>query len=93
MTKKKALAFTPDRGYSLEDWNDVSDSPELTAQNIAKARSFADVFPDLLEETGVQPVKKRISILVDQDVVEAFQASGAGWQTRIAEAVKNAKPR
>ncbi len=33
--------------------------------------------------------KTQITLRVDTDVVEAFKATGAGWQTRINEILKN----
>ncbi|PDV89929.1 hypothetical protein CO652_00450 [Rhizobium sp. H4] len=38
--------FHPGRGYTKEDW-DAVDSPELTDEELAKARPFREVFPDL----------------------------------------------
>ena len=35
------------------------------------------------------PVKKRITIRLSHDVVERFQASGSGWQTRVDAALKD----
>jgi len=34
-------------GYSKKDLRQVSDNPELTRADFAKARSFSEVFPDL----------------------------------------------
>lgn len=35
--------------------------------------------------------KKAVSIRLDQDVIDKFKATGAGWQSRINEALKAAK--
>jgi hypothetical protein len=35
------------RGYSDKDLRKVSDNPELSKADFAKARPFAEVFPDL----------------------------------------------
>ena len=35
------------RGFSDKDLREVSDSPELTKADFAKAKPFAEVFPDL----------------------------------------------
>jgi hypothetical protein len=35
------------RGFTARDLKEVSDSPELTKADFAKARPFAEVFPDL----------------------------------------------
>ena len=36
-----------DRGYTQADIEDVSDTPEFTEEEIAKAKPFAEVFPEL----------------------------------------------
>jgi len=35
------------RGYSKQDLRDVSNTPELTKTDIANAKPFSEVFPDL----------------------------------------------
>ena len=93
--KKK---FEPGHGYTKEDW-DVVDSPPLTKKQLARARPFAEVFPDLAESIrknlgGRPPAEKpkvAVNIRLDQDVVEKFKSTGKGWQTRINEALKAAK--
>ncbi len=50
-------------GYSAKDLREVSDSPELTEPDFAKARPFGDVFPDLVASIrrGKAPPEKLIS--------------------------------
>ncbi|WP_245296610.1 hypothetical protein [Rhizobium bangladeshense] len=43
---KKMPEFQPGRGYTKEDW-DAVDSPELTDEELAKARPFREALPDL----------------------------------------------
>ena len=38
--------FKPGQGYTRKDWDDVQ-SPELTDEQMAKAKPFAEVFPEL----------------------------------------------
>jgi hypothetical protein len=45
MTKQQR-SFKPGRGYTKKDWDAVQ-SPELTDEQIAKAKLFAEAFPDL----------------------------------------------
>ena len=79
--------FVPGQGFTLEDWNDVSDNPELTAEDFAKARPFAEVFPDLAASIAKNGVtvqgSKKISVALSSVVVETYRSSGPGWQTRI----------
>ncbi|TCQ29695.1 BrnA antitoxin family protein [Rhizobium sp. PP-CC-3G-465] len=66
------------------------DIPELTADMMAQARPASD-FPELAHffktrgERGPQkaPVKERIGLRLNQDVVEHFRRTGPGWQSRI----------
>lgn len=66
------------------------DIPELTDDVVAKARPASD-FPELAHffksrgERGPQkaPVKERIGLRLNQDVVEHFRRTGPGWQSRI----------
>jgi uncharacterized protein (DUF4415 family) len=95
--KKKLTEFTPGRGYTKEDW-DAVDSPELTDEELATARPFAEVFPDLAESIrrsrGRPKAEKRlqhVSIRLDPEVVAKFKATGKGWQSRINEVLKAVK--
>jgi uncharacterized protein (DUF4415 family) len=36
--------------------------------------------------------KVRLTLLVDPDIIEAFRATGPGWQARINESLRKAKP-
>ncbi|MGB9367518.1 MAG: hypothetical protein WCE79_16035 [Xanthobacteraceae bacterium] len=54
--------------YSADDTRAVSDNPEWTKKDFAKARRFGDVFPDLtrtIRRRGKQkaPAKKTVSTL------------------------------
>jgi uncharacterized protein (DUF4415 family) len=40
---------------------------------------------------GKKPSKKLISLRLDPDVIEAYQADGPGWQVRMNDALRKAK--
>ena len=90
--------FEPGHGFTREEW-DAVDSPPLTPEQLAQARPFAEVFPELAEtmrrNVGGRPPlenpKQAISIRLDRDVVAKFKATGTGWQSRINEVLKRAK--
>jgi uncharacterized protein (DUF4415 family) len=90
--------FEPGHGYTKEDW-DAVDSPELTEEQLAQARPFSEVFPELAEKMrrniGGRPKlenpKKAISIRLDADVIEKFKRTGPGWQARMNDALRRAK--
>lgn len=75
--------------------HDPDDSPELTAEQIAAARPFAEVFPALAaglrRGRGKQkaPTKISTTIRLDRDVLDHFRAGGPGWQSRINEALRS----
>ena len=93
---RKLKEFTPGRGYAKEDWDEVSDAPELTDEQLAQAKPFAEMFPELSlslkRARGKQkaPTKELISLRVDRAVVAAYRAKGRGWQGKMNAALKAA---
>jgi uncharacterized protein (DUF4415 family) len=88
--------FKEGLGFSREDW-DAVDSPPLTDEELARMRPLKEVLPWLHEKIqaskkgrGMQkaPTKELVSLRLDKEIIEKFKASGAGWQTRINEALK-----
>jgi uncharacterized protein (DUF4415 family) len=73
------------KGYTKADLHVVSDSPAWTKDDFAKAKSFDQTFPALARRRGKQkgPTKKAISMRIDADILDAYKATGAGWQSRI----------
>ena len=92
----RAKAAPAARGYTQADWDDVSDNPEWTAEEMAKAKPFAEVLPELAASArrarGKQkvPTKQLVSLRLDRSVIDAFKAEGPGWQSRMNEALKRA---
>ena len=84
------------RGYSARDLADVSDSPELTSEDFARARPFAEAFPDLAKSIrkgrgpNRSPTKKLVSLRLSRDVIDHFRSQGPGWQSRIDETLRKA---
>jgi uncharacterized protein (DUF4415 family) len=89
-------AFERGRGYSKEDWDAVSDNPEWTKEDFAKAKPMAEILPELAASAkrgrGKQkgPTKALVSLRLDRDVLAAFRETGEGWQGRINEALRRA---
>ncbi|MCK8457222.1 MULTISPECIES: BrnA antitoxin family protein [Sphingomonas] len=79
------------------------DNPELTEADFARSRPIAD-FPELAAafpngskprgrpKGSVTSGKSLVSLRLDNDVLERFRASGPGWQSRINETLRAAKP-
>lgn len=95
--KTKARNFVEGRGYTQADWDEVSDNPEVTEEELKEFRPFREVFPDLAEAIDrklgrpkAESPKKAISIRLDQEVIDRFKATGDGWQSRMNEALRKA---
>jgi len=71
------------RRYGVPD----EDTPELTAERLARAIPFSQ----FLEERGLKPIgrpksevtKQPVSLRLDPEIIAHFKAGGEGWQTRI----------
>lgn len=84
MSKKK---------YSAIDLAAVSDNPEWTIDDFAKAVPFDQAFPELAATIGGRgaqkaPTKVSTTIRLSRDVIDHFRNSGVGWQVRIDKALK-----
>ena len=70
---------------------------ELTAADLRHFKPAAEVLPpELLKSMGIKPrgpqkapTKQATTIRLSPDVMAAFKATGAGWQTRIDAALKD----
>jgi len=91
----KASKFTPGAGYTQADW-DAVESPPLTDAELGSMRPFAEVFPDLAAAIkrgrGKQkaPTKELTAIRLDRATLDAFRATGPGWQSRIDDILRAA---
>ena len=87
------MRTTHKRAHADEDLAEVLDNPKWTSEEIATAKRFHEVLPELAESyrrfRGAQkaPTKVPVSIRLSRDVVDYFKAGGSGWQTRIDEAL------
>lgn len=78
------------------------DNPEWTAEDFRRAKPAAEILPELfgapiaaemLQPKRGRPIssnpKAHVNLRLDAEVVEAFRASGHGWQTRLNAALKD----
>ncbi len=85
----------------------IANTPEEDAAITAAAMSDPDSIPltdeewDEVERTGrvgrrgrpkADTTKKYITLRIDADIIAAFRASGAGWQTRINDILRANMP-
>ena len=74
------------------------ENPEWTAEEIRQAGPLMDMLPKETAEAvrryrgqrGPQksPTKEMVSLRIDRDIVEAYRATGSGWQKRANEALR-----
>lgn len=78
--------------HTASDMRAVSNNPEWTETDIAKAKPFDEVFPGMRRGRGPNkaPTKKLVSLRLSPVVLEHFKASGHGWQSRIDETLLKA---
>ncbi|MFO1142385.1 MAG: BrnA antitoxin family protein [Amaricoccus sp.] len=76
----------------------LDDAPELTDELATPLRPLHEVDPGLadLVRKGGRPLlpdevrKRRVTLMLDPDVIEHFKAGGRGWQTRMNAALRRA---
>lgn len=85
MAKDSRLTDVPDGVPDAEN-------PEWTGERLRRAQPAEQVLPaafldNVRRHRGPQkaPTKQTISLRVDRDVLEAYRATGRGWQGRMQE--------
>jgi uncharacterized protein (DUF4415 family) len=68
-------------------------SDARTEAEAAFKRTTTKVTEAPAKKTVLPGVKELVSLRIDQDVLEYFQAGGPGWQERINEALRKAAGR
>jgi uncharacterized protein (DUF4415 family) len=79
---------------------DFDDNPEWTDEDFARARPASEVHgvdaASALVRSRGRPAgskaasrKEQIALRVDADLLAAYRATGAGWQTRMNEALRD----
>jgi len=78
------------KGYTASDMRAVSDNPEWTKADFARAKPFDEVFPNLRRGRGPNkaPTKKQVTLRLNPVVLEYFKKEGRGWQSRINDALE-----
>lgn len=78
------------------------EAPEAAQEWFAKARPASEILGKLLGKTAAEEMlkpkrgrpalarpKEHVNIRLDADVVGAFKGTGAGWQTRLNNALRD----
>jgi uncharacterized protein (DUF4415 family) len=83
----------------MSDWTNPDDAPVLTSEIAARAeiREGSKVIrpaTGTLTRMGRPPLgagaKKQVTLRLDSEVIEAFRAGGAGWQSRMNDILRKA---
>lgn len=77
---------------------DYDDNPEWTEEDFARAIPADQMHPPeiaalLLRRKGGRPAgssKQQVALRIDREVLARFRVGGAGWQTRMNEALRKA---
>jgi len=74
------MAISRKRREEIEAFidEDISDIPEMTDEQLAQLHPS-----HLLNRENYRPVKKKIFMYVDADVLEHYKSKGKGYQTNI----------
>jgi uncharacterized protein (DUF4415 family) len=81
---------------SARDMREVSDNPEWTKADFARAKPFAEALPELAASSrkgrgpNKAPTKKLVSLRLSPDVLDHFKAKGPGWQSKIDDTLRKA---
>ena len=82
--------------YTKSDLQAVSDNPEWTAEDFARAQPFHVVFPDLAKSLyGFDVIapsvdEANVAVMIDRDLVDKFKGDGPGWEARLNDALRRA---
>ncbi|SFV01812.1 Uncharacterized conserved protein, DUF4415 family [Methylobacterium sp. 174MFSha1.1] len=98
MTKRKAeippITETEEARIQAQIANDP-DAPEMTDEQAAQMRPFSEAMPDLYATWKRRPGRPKaevtkipVKLRLDPDVVEGYRATGAGWQTRMNDVLR-----
>jgi uncharacterized protein (DUF4415 family) len=97
---QKQKEFQPGRGHTKEDWDEVSDNPPWTEEELKSARPFREVFPEIAAKMEqaiaargrpkLEAPKVAVTLRLDPEVLEKFKASGKDWRAKMAEELRKA---
>ena len=89
--------FKPGRGYTRQDWREVSDNPGASDKELAQARPFAEAFPELIESIrrarGRPPVanpRQAVTLRLDPETIARFKARGPDWRAQMSVVLERA---
>ena|SRR5665213_166248 len=76
------------RAGTKRRWIDPDDAPELTDAELARAIHRQGDKVIRRGRPKLANPKDQVTLRLDHDIVERFRAGGAGWQSRINDALR-----
>ena len=73
-----------------EKWIDPDDAPELTDDWFAQAEVRRGGKVVRRGRPRLDNPKRQVALRIDPEVIDRFKADGAGWQSRMNEALRKA---
>ena len=73
-----------------KSWHDPDDAPKLTKEWASEADAWQGKTLVRRGRPKLAQPKRHVSLRLDQDIVDRFQAEGPGWQARINAALRKA---
>ena len=70
-------------------WSDPDDAPELTDEFFKRADEFIGNRLVRRGRPKAETTKQSLTVRYDQDVIQAFKATGKGWQSRMNDALRD----
>ena len=70
-------------------WTDPDDAPELTDEFFRQADEFKGSKLVRRGRPKAKTTKQLLTVRYDKDVIEAFKATGKGWQSRMNDALRD----
>jgi uncharacterized protein (DUF4415 family) len=97
MTKPKPISDEEEALIQAQIAEDPDDE-ELTDEQLAQARPFAEIFPDLtasirrgVGRPKLDKAKAAVTLRLSPDTLRKFEALGPDWRARMAEVLDKAK--
>jgi uncharacterized protein (DUF4415 family) len=96
LIKKKVPELTDEEEARIQELiASDPDAPEATDEELAQARPFAEVHPELMASIirmrgrpRVEHPKEKVTIRLDADVLEKLREGGPGWQSRVNDQLR-----